>query len=279
MTDAASPRESLAEMLRLERLRDGEFAARCEDFWGASLGGDVLARAALAAAATCEGRQLHSLHASFLRPVPPGLRLALRVEPVADDVDEAHRQVRIEGDGLLCQVMARFAPPGDGLGYQDVKPRADLPAPEDLPSTLEQARAEGWTDYARGPIEFRRVNPRVWPDPTGDTSGGHVEWMRPRAPLGDDPRLQMAALVFLADFYSHWAFERRVGGKFAHDRFRPLDHALWIHRPVHWNDWWLMETISEVAQAGRALSRRRIFTREGLLVATAVQEARVAKSS
>jgi len=278
MTGAAGPRETLAEMLRLEPVRDGEFAARFEDFWGASAGGDVLARAALAAAATCEGLQLHSLHASFLRPVPPGRRLALRVEPLADDRDGALRQVRIEGDGLLCQVVASFAPPGDGLGYQDVKPAADLPSPEDLPSTLEQARAEGWTDYARGPIEFRRVHPRVWPDPTGGTSGGHVEWMRPRAPLGDDPRLQMAALVFLADFYSHWPFERRVGDKFAHDRFRTLDHALWVHRSVRWDDWWLMETISEVAQAGRALSRRRIFTREGLLVATAAQQARVASS-
>jgi len=278
MTGAANPRESLAEMLRIETVRDGEFAARFEDFWGASVGGDMLARAALAAAATCEGLQLRSLHASFLRPVPPRLRLALRVEPLADERDGALRQVRIEGDGLLCQVVASFAPPGDGLGYQDATPGADLPAPEDLPSTMEQARAEGWTEYARGPIEFRRARPRVWPDPTGDTSGAHVEWMRPRAPLGDDPRLQMAALVFLADFYSHWAFERRVGNGFAVDRFRTLDLALWVHRSVRWDDWWLMETISEVAQAGRGLSRRRIFTRDGELVASTVESARVARS-
>ena len=278
MSDAASPRESLAEILRLEPVRKGEFAACFEDFWSASEGGDVLARAALAAAATCEGLQLHSLHASFLRPVPPGLRLALSVEALADDRDGAHRQVRIQGDGLLCQMVASFAPAGDGLGYQDVAPGADLPAPEDLPSTLEQARAEGWSDYARGPIEFRRVHPRVWPDPTGDTSGGHVAWMRPRAPLPRDPRLEMAALVFLAGFYSHWPFERRVGDGFAQDRFRTVDHALWLHRPLHWDDWWLMEAISEVAHAGRALSRRRIFTRDGGLLASTVQMARVARS-
>jgi len=102
--------------------------------------------------------------------------------------------------------------------------------------------------------------------------------MRPRAPLGDDPRLQMAALVFLADFYSHWPFERRLGDKFAVDRFRTLDLALWVHRTVRWDDWWLMETISEVAQAGRGLSRRRIFTREGRLIASIAQEARIASS-
>ena len=275
MTDAASPRENLAEMLSIERVREGEFATRCEDFWGASLGGDLLARAALAAASSCEGLQLHSLHAVFLHPAPPGLRLALRVEPLADDRDGARRRVRIAGDRLLGEVVASFAPAGDGIGYQDAAPGADLPPPEDLPSTLEQARAEGWADYARGPLEFRRARPRIWPDPTGDTSGPHVEWLRPRAPLPDDPRLQMAALVFLADFYSHWAFERRVGRGFAVGRFQPLDLALWVHRSVRWDDWWLMETISEVAHAGRGLSRRRIYTRDGRLIATSAQEARI----
>ncbi len=278
MTDSASPGEALAEILRVEPLRNGEFTARFEDFWGNTVGGDVLARAALAAAATCEGLELHSLHASFLRPVPPGTRLALRVETLAEGCDGAHRQVRIEGEGLLCQVIARFAPAARGLGYQDARPVADLPRPEDLPSTLEQAQAEGWTEYARGPIEFRRARPSVWPDPSGDTSGPHVAWMRPRSPLGDDPRLQTAALVFLADFYSHWPFERRVGRGFAVARFQTLDHALWVHQPARWDDWWLTETISEVAHAGRGLSRRRIFTREGRLIASTAQEALIASA-
>ena len=278
MSESDGPREKLAEILRIEPVRDGEFAARFEDFWGATQGGDVLARAALAAAASCPGLELRSLHASFLRPVPPEIRVVLRVEALAGSDGAAHRQVRIAGEQLFCQVMASFAPPGRGLGYQDPRPPADLPQPEDLPSTLEQARSEGWGEYAQGPIEFRRARPRVWPDPAGDTSGPHVEWMRPRAPLGDDPRLQMAGLVFLADFYSHWAFERRVGRGFDAGRFETLDHALWIHQPARWDDWWLLETRSEVASAGRGLSRRRIFTRDGRLIASAAQEALISAS-
>lgn len=275
MIEPGGPREKLAEILRIEPVREGEFAARLEDFWGAALGGDVLARAALAAAAGCPGLELRSLHASFLRPVPPEIRVALRVEALADAGDGAHRQVRIAGEQLLCQVVASFEPAGRGLGYQDPRPAADLPQPEDLPSTLEQARAEGWSEYARGPIEFRRARPRIWPDPTGDTSGPHLAWMRPRAALGDDPRLQMAGLVFLADFYSHWPFERRVGRGFDVGRFQTLDHALWIHQPARWDDWWLLETESEIASAGRGLSRRRIFARDGRLIASAAQEARI----
>ncbi len=276
MSGSAGPRESFVEIFQIERVNDGEFVTRLEDFWGTPLGGDALARAALAAAASCAGLELQSLHANFVGPLPAEIPLRLRIQRLRDAKDPAIREIRIENDGLLCQLVANFARPGAGPSYQDVTPQADLPAPEDLPSTREQAEAEGWSDFARGPIEFRRAQPRVWPDPSGQTSGGHITWVRPRTPLPDDPRLHMAALVFLADFYSHWPFERRIGRNFAYARFQPLDHALWVHRSVRWDGWWLLESTSEVGHAGRALSQRRIFTREGRLVASAAQAASVA---
>lgn len=274
----ASPGESLASMLAVERRRDGEFVARLENFWGSSIGGDALARAALAAADTCAGKELHSLHACFLRSAPPAVPLTLRVDRLEDGDRLARREVRLCDDGLLCQVVASFVSPGDGLGYQDVTLDPGLPAPQDLPTTLEQARAEGWADYARGPIEFRRVTPTVWPDPSWGVSGTHVEWVRPRAPLPADPRVHMAALVFLSGFYSHWSFAQRVGKKFAHDRFMTLDHALWVHRLPGWDDWWLLKATTEVGHAGRALSRREVYTQDGVLVASIAQEALVGEA-
>ena len=276
MTGAASSREDLAAILRIEPVKPGEFTARLEDFWGEPSGGDALARAALAAAESCPGQELRSLHASYLRALPTGCALRLRVEELADGDDGSVRQVRIEDDALLCSVTARFAKPAEGTAYQDGGIAPGLPEPEALPSTHEQARAEGWSDYAHGPLEFRRAHPRVWPDPAGDTAGGHISWLRPRAPLPADPRVQMAALVFLADFYSHWPFERRIGRTFGYGRFRPLDHALWLHRAPRWDGWWLFESTSEVAHGGLALARRRIFTRDGVLLATAAQAALVA---
>ena len=269
----ASPRESLAAILAVERIREGEFTARLEDFFGSSLGGDALARAALAAAESCEGKELHALHASFLRPIPPSAPLTLLVERLADDGPVACRQVCIRDRDLLCQVTARFGLPGDGPSYQDVRLDSLWTQPEELPSTIEQARAEGWADYARGPIEFRRFG--SWPR-RPEESYSHVEWMRPRMPLPNDPRIHMAALVFLSDFYSQWACERRIGPTFAHDRFRPLDQTLWIHRSIRWDDWLLLKAVSEIGHAGRALARREIYTRDGQLVASAAQEAYVA---
>jgi acyl-CoA thioesterase-2 len=265
-------------MLSVECLRENEFTARLEDFWGQALGADVLARAVRAAAATCPGNEPHSLQACFVRPAPAGEPLRLRVEPLGGDELLQRRQVRLEGDCLLCQVVTTFAAPGEGFGYQDFAPASGLPRPEDLRSTLETAQAEGWADYARGPIEFRRVMPRVWPDPSAAASGIHVEWMRPRQPLPDDAVVHMAALAFLGGFYTHWAFEHRAGRGFAYDRFRDLDHTLWVHRRPRWDDWWLLEARTSVSHAGRALGRRRIYTRDGSLLASSGHTALVARA-
>jgi acyl-CoA thioesterase-2 len=277
VSDVASPRESLAEILRLERRGEDEFAASFEDFWGESQPGDVLARAALAAAESCAELPLASLHASFLRLVPPGRTLRLRVERLADAAEGARREVRVEADAVLCRVLAGFAPAGEGPSYQDLAPGAAVPPPERLPTTLEQARAEGWTEYARGPFEFRRASP-LWPDAARGESHAHLEWMRPRVALPAAPRLRMAALVFLSAFYPHWAFERRIGRRFAYARFRLLDHALWLHDVALGEDWLLMEASSELGRAGRALAQRRLFTRDGRLVASATQSALVAEA-
>jgi acyl-CoA thioesterase-2 len=96
-------------------------------------------------------------------------------------------------------------------------------------------------------------------------------------PLPADARdVHVAAIVFLSDFYAHWPFEWRYGPRFDHARFRPLDHHVWVHRPVRWDDWWLLETKSEVAHDGRALALRTLADRSGRLVASAATEALIA---
>jgi acyl-CoA thioesterase-2 len=82
----------------------------------------------------------------------------------------------------------------------------------------------------------------------------------------------MAALVFLSDFYSHWTGSDRLGVHFVPSRFISLDHALWIHRLLHWDSWWLLKAVTEVGNAGRMLTRREIYTRAGVLVASTMQE-------
>jgi acyl-CoA thioesterase len=41
---------------------------------------------------------------------------------------------------------------------------------------------------------------------------------------------------------------------------------------VRWDEWWLLASESEIAHAGRATTRRRLFSRDGRLVASMMQE-------
>ncbi len=88
-------------------------------------------------------------------------------------------------------------------------------------------------------------------------------------------RLHTAALAFLSEYRSHWAVEVRLGADFPRSDILILDHALWIHRSVPWDDFWLVRTSTDVGVAGRCFSRREIFTRDGAMVASAAWEAMV----
>ena len=267
MSEPRAPRESLAEMLRVEPRGEGRAVARLESFWGETARGDLLARATLAGLADRRDAPA-AVHAIFLRPVAPDVELTLACDALASD--RTRVSVR-ERDALVAEVQLRFGPSGGELGYQSAAPEPGLPAPESLPSEAEQATREGWAPYAVGPIESRRITP---PTPVKDHEPAvWLGWLRPRAPLGGDARLQAAALAFVSEYRSHWAVERRLGAAFPDTEITLLDHALWVHRAARWDDWWLVRTASEIGVEGRCLSRREIFTRGGALVASAAWEA------
>ena len=51
-----------------------------------------------------------------------------------------------------------------------------------------------------------------------------------------------------------------------------IDHSMWFHRPFRLDEWLLYSIDSPSASGGRGLVRGQIFNREGLLVASTMQE-------
>jgi acyl-CoA thioesterase-2 len=51
-----------------------------------------------------------------------------------------------------------------------------------------------------------------------------------------------------------------------------LDHALWFHRPFRADEWFLYDQHSPSAHGARGLATGRIFTEDGTLVCSVVQE-------
>jgi acyl-CoA thioesterase-2 len=261
----------LSEVLALEPAGEGAFTTLLPGFGGVTLG-----CATLAAARSCAGRALHSLHTYFFRLVPTDRPVTFVVERLRDGRRFSHRRVQVrEGGNLHFELIASFAAPTAGIEYQEVL--ADpMPAPDDLPSEEQVAAEEGWRPgepgLLFGTVEWRWADGMPWRDPSPGTPSSYRGWVRPRVPLPDDPALNAAAIALLSDYHSHFPSARRLGGPFEPWGYTSLDQVIWMHRDAPWNDWWLLTSDSEVAHGGRALTRRRLFSRDGRLVASMTQE-------
>ena len=84
--------------------------------------------------------------------------------------------------------------------------------------------------------------------------------------------MNAAAIAYLSDYHSHMSVARKLGKHFEPRAYTSLDQVIWLHREVHWDDWWLFVTECDIASGGRALTRRALYTRDGLLVASMAQE-------
>jgi acyl-CoA thioesterase-2 len=56
-----------------------------------------------------------------------------------------------------------------------------------------------------------------------------------------------------------------------------LDHVMWFHRPFRVDEWLLHAMDSPSASGARGLVRGRVFTRDGVLVASTAQEGLIRK--
>jgi len=263
----------------LERTADREFVAQLRGWGtGAAFGGDAIGRAVLAAALDCDGKHLHALHASFLRPLPSAAPVRIRVEALSDGRRLARRRLRIEHDDrLLCDLTVSFVAPGEGVAWQESAPPAGVPEPEGLRSDDAIAHEEKWADFRleREEIEWRWIG-RPW-EPAGEgESSAWLAWVRPRVPLPEDANVHAAALAYLSDHSSHWCAGRRVGAAFDWNGFVSLEHTLFVHRVARWDDWWLVANRGDVANDGRSFWRREVWTRDGALVASIAQHGLIA---
>jgi acyl-CoA thioesterase-2 len=99
-------------------------------------------------------------------------------------------------------------------------------------------------------------------------------WLTAKGEMPDDPVIHAAALVYSSDttvldsiITSHglsWGFDRIFAAS--------MNHSVWFHRRVHFDEWVLYSTSSPVAAESRGLGTGHFFNREGLVVATVVQE-------
>lgn len=242
-------------------------------------GGQVLAQSLIAASRTVpEDRAVHSMHGYFLRAGDADKSITFGVERLRDGRSFSARQVHAYQDGQpILSMIASFQTESPGIDHQSPMPR-DVPDPESLPSTadllgsIDHPIAQYWA-FDR-PFDVRHVNPALYVSARGEHTARNAVWMKTFGPMPDDERLHRAALAYASDYTLLEPILRRHGLSWITPDMNvaSLDHAMWWHRSVRVDEWLLYVQESPSAHGARGLGVGRVFTQDGLHVATVGQE-------
>lgn len=273
---------ALVDLLDLEEIEVGLFRGRQpETALQRVFGGQVLAQALVASTRTVvEDRQLHSMHAYFIRPGRTDLPILFEVENLRDGRSfSSRRAVARQGGSVIFFASTSFHTAETGREHADTPP-ADVPPPEECPTlgeVLSAATGRPATLWASewGSMEVRYIGDSRPPDGAlmdAEHPARSRVWIRTSGPLGDDPRLHQAALAYGSDLTLLSASTTPHGLIIGLNvQAASIDHAMWFHRPFRADRWLLYDQVSPSASAALGLSTARLF-QDGRLVCTVAQE-------
>lgn len=283
----AEPLTQLLETLNLSQVESGEGEDRFSgpSQWmphGRVFGGQVLAQCLVAANRTVEsGRSVHSLHGYFLRAGDINLPITFSVDRLRDGRSFGTRRVQAFQKGEpIFSMIASFQDSAPGLEHQDEFPQGipdprTLPSAKDLLGNIDHPVAQYWAT-AR-PFDMRHVEEPIYFRASGKPVAHQAVWIKSLGELPEDQALHTAALAYASDYTILEPIFRRHSLAWTHAGLKSasLDHAMWFHRPAKVDQWMLYVQESPSAQGGRGLSLGRIFSEDGLLLATVAQEGMV----
>ena len=279
-TSSMTPAETMLSLFDLETLDINLYrGARDPEARGRVFGGQVIGQALAAAERTVpKERGVHSLHAYFVRAGDDALPIIYRVERDRDGGSFSNRRVIAQQNGeTILNMITSFHVEEEGLSHQDEMP--DVPQPEDLKSDTELA--DELTDlpemirwFMRRPrgVDLRRTSVNVFSgEPTEPEQ--HV-WFRFNGPPPEAQGLHRAILAYSSDFALLGTAMLPHGVNWTDQGVRSasIDHAVWFHAPVNMGEWHLHTMRSGWSGGSRGHSSGQIFSRDGRLVASTVQE-------
>jgi acyl-CoA thioesterase len=260
-------------LLHVEPVGPGRFRLRNEgdpSVRDVVFGGQLLGQAIVAASASFPGKPVRTLHTIFARAARVSANTELAIEPIHDGRSFASANVTAwQGDRLCARSLVLLdAKDPDLIRHAAPAPRVDGP---------EQA-----VDAGASPLVFPGAELRIV---------GGVDTWSPDAPVGppelfawvryagapSDVATNQAILAWGTDGFLIGTAMRPHAGVGQAEAHRTLStgvvgHTLTFHEPFTTRDWLLIAHESPHAGAGRSYGRAHVFTREGRLVASFVQD-------
>mgnify|MGYP003626417263 CR=1 FL=1 len=265
----------LLDILALETIDDNLYRGQNDSVHLMRLfGGQVLAQAISAAFNTVDDdRPCHSAHGYFLRPGSPKLPVLYRIERIRDGRSFTTRRiVALQNGEAIFSMDASFQVSESGFEHQI--PMQGIEPPEALEDDAIAAKKRGVTNpwmLRQRPFECRSVAQLQDPD---TARFDNPVWIKFRKPVPEGLRYHHQLLAYASDmgfvstsFLPHQEVHSRDNIQMA-----SLDHALWFHQPVDVSEWLLFSKESTNAESSRGFNRGEFFTREGVLVASVMQE-------
>lgn len=243
-------------------------------------GGQVIAQALAAAYRTVEDRLCHSLHAYFIRAGDPSIPVIYQVDRARDGGSMTTRRVvAIQHGKQILNMSASFHVQDEGWDHQHAMPQTKAPEAYPTREELRQRYVDHVPEKLRGellrerPIEVREVDHQNPFAPEKSDDRNQI-WFRMKAAAGTDPVTQHLILAYASDMYLMTSGLRPHGlSWFAGDvNGASLDHALWFHAPIHFENWHLYAMDSPWSGQGRNFNRGSIYAQDGTLVASVAQE-------
>jgi acyl-CoA thioesterase II len=268
--------DELIALLDIEAIEVNIFRGRQTDEQRLrTFGGLVAAQALVAAGRTVDAtKPVHSLHAYFLRPGDPKSPILYNVDRIRDGRSFATRRVvAIQHGEAIFNLSASFHTVEESVQHQVVMP--ETKDPESLPTFTDRFAKFSDQDWFKRPrpIDMRYVHEPRQTTKTVREPRQQV-WFRPVGALPDDPLVHACVVAYASDMslldsvlLAHnldWTDDSMMAVS--------LDHAMWFHRPFRADDWLLYDQESTVSYGARGLAKGDIWTSDGQLVVSVVQE-------
>ena len=275
-----SPLDDLVTLLDLEPIEVNIFRGYSpEENRVRVFGGQVAGQSLVAASRTVDEntRHVHSLHAYFLRPGDPAVPILYEVDRLRDGRSFTTRRViAIQHGEVIFNLQASFHASEPGLDWQIPSPQG-LPDPESLPdfktrmAPYKEQMGE-WYDRPR-PIDQRYVDGSPMERTVHESTGQKV-WLRAVGSLPDDPVLHACIATYASDMtlLDTTLLPHGLGWTDGNVQMASLDHAMWFHRPFRADEWHLYDQHAISTSNSRGLAGGSIYTRDGQLAVTVVQE-------
>jgi acyl-CoA thioesterase II len=274
--------DAVVELLDLEQIELNIFRGRSPEGERRQrvFGGQVAGQALVAAGRTGPAdRPVHSLHAYFIRPGDPTVPLVYLVDRVRDGRSFTTRRVTVVQHGETIFTLSASFHQREPGGLEHFMPMPLVPGPDEIePASVRLRRLLGAAaeEYARdSPIDIRHVGPLPFePRQDGSEIAGNLVWLKADGELPDDPLLHVCLMTYASDMTLLDTVLRAHGVSWADGGITgaSLDHAMWFHRPFRADRWLLYAQDSPSASDSRGLARGEVYTQEGELVVSVVQE-------